>query len=177
MTGQFGIKIVNLMKMTPKFKIDDTFFIGKDCEGWTNGMMADFTNQNTELVRAMAILRKDKCTRLKLTKEDGIEMLKLMPKEEDLANKKEVIDIEFDLEYKAAVLKSEFLEVAVNPKFLKYWFQFYQTSTGVGYASHRRWVANHDIKFLLADKLEPVTVLVDGKITGVIMPIRRMEDQ
>lgn len=156
-----GIKFYSLMGITKKLKINETFFVFKDCDGWTNGFIADLQGLNTKQMWARAILRGKKCYRFNDKKEEGIDSSKMLGNIKE--NQEEVIDIEMKLHPLSVVLISATHRVAVNPIFLKYFQDTYKRMGGIK-------------KLMINDFASPVQVFVGDERFGVVMAMRTEED-
>lgn len=154
-------KFVNLMSITKNFKLDETFFVFKDCDGWTNGFMADFKDINTKNMWARAILRGKKCYRFNDDKEKGIESSRILGNVSK--SQEEVTDISFSLYPVAAILISARYRRAVNPIYLKYFESTYKRLGGIS-------------KLMIGELGNPIVVYVGEEMFGVIMPMRTEED-
>lgn len=165
-------KLENLMKVTKNYRLGDAFLLAKDCPGWSDGFIADITGFGTEIMKAKAVLRGKKITRLKLNAEDGVEVMRVKPS----GDKDEVINVEYNLNNNSAILIGTHHRAAVNPVYLKYFHTMYKELGGI-----KKIVLtgdDFDSEYMAPGfTLKAVEVYVGDSLTGFVMPIRVTEDQ
>lgn len=149
--------ILLLYPMTLAKAVKTGFYPLADHVGWSNGFMADLTDEHIKEIEATAVLKQSPRYRFSFQKDKGPKIAKLLEPSEVPYD---VEDVEFDLEQLAVVLLAPKKEnILIDPPYLSYFLSYYGTNLTL------RAVKWH----------ESVKVFQDDRLIGLIMPKRSKE--
>lgn len=161
--NDFNIKLENAIKLAKNYLFESSglFALMADCDGWTDGFIANLKPIDVDLMKAKAKIYSAKNPSFRYTIEpDKTPKIQPILSSVDNNDYEPVIDIEWDLLTNSIILKSENSQEKINPKYLKYFTVTYKA------------MMSPDMFICKNLKMSPIELKIGGDRVGLIMPMR-----
>ena len=137
----------------------DNFMLLKDCDGWSDGIIADIKGKGTNEMFEKAKVKHEKSPFFRFITDKNMapKIAPVLDKSKELEDH-EVESMSYDFINGFVTLKNTTVTATVNPTFLKYFYKTYKEE-GIS-------------KITVTDSQSPVKVYAKDELVGVIMPIR-----